>query len=276
VIDLSHLRLGQLGFGVRCGLTLFLGMIAAGYGFGVLYIVQHVAQKDDDPELSWLDLEATYHGVDKPAPLLSVMDEPTHRAYLTGEKEYTAWVRWLKPDAKARASNQDPLFARYDPEDPVEGEPIPAEILQQRCWRCHATGAKEGGDIATRLPLGDWPSVAKQAYAKKLDPISVEILAVSSHTHFLSIPTFALLVFGLLLFTGWPRFVRHGLFAVGFLGLGCDFAGMWLARIDRLYLYLVVGGGGVFGACLGLALLALVFELWISPYLRGARQDPPT
>jgi hypothetical protein len=275
VIDLSHLRLGQLGLGVRFGLSLFLLMIGAGYFMGLRFLVHHVAQKDDDPELSWIDLEATYHGVDKPAPLLSVMEDPAHRGYLASEKEYETWVRWLRAEPPKGGATKDPIYAGFDPEDVPDDQPIPAEIVQDRCGRCHAVGAKEGGEISKRVPLGDWASVSKHAYAKKLDPISPEILTVSSHTHFLSIPTFALLVFGLLLLTGWPRFVRHGLLALGLLGLACDFAGMWLARLDPVYLWLVVGGGATFGCCLGLAMLAMALEMWISPYLRGARQDPP-
>lgn len=280
MIDLSHLRLAQLGFGVRVGLSLFLAMIAAGYGAGAWYIVHHVGQKDGEPGLSWIDLEATYHGVDKPAELLTVLERPEHRAYLASEAEHEALVKWLRGgDQGERIGGGDAVEAGYIAEGPQyeaaeEAGLLPYDILKARCVSCHAPGAAQGDGIGNRIPLHDLPSVKRFAYRKKLDPLSPEILAVSSHTHFLSVPTFALLVFGLLLLTGWPRLVRHGLFALAFLGLAADFAGMWLARLDPAYLVLVPGGGAIFGGCLGLAFLFCLLELWVSPYLRGARQPP--
>lgn len=270
MIDLSHLRLAQLGFGVRFGLTLFCVMITAGYAAGLWFMTHHVAQKDGDPELEWIDLVGTYHGVDKPAPLLAILEEPTHRAYLQNDEEVEVLMKWLRGGDQGERPGADLIGEGYD-----AGDLPPADVLYERCLSCHTPQPGDASAVGNRIPLHDLPAVKAVAYRKTLDALSTDILAVSSHTHFLSIPTFSILIFGLFLLTGWLRFLRHGIFALGMLGLTADFAGMWLARYNEDAVYLIVGGGALYGACLGLAILAIVLELWVAPYLRGAHQPPP-
>ena len=98
----------------------------------------------------------------------------------------------------------------------------PADIIDERCVRCHAAGATDD-DAFAQVALDRWPTLKNYVYSKQLDPISTDILAQSTHAHALSIPIFTLIVCAMALATGCPRWLRHGVAAMTFVGLLLDF-----------------------------------------------------
>ncbi len=72
----------------------------------------------------------------------------------------------------------------------------------------------------------------------------------------------ALVSSGLLLLTGWPRKLANPLILVTALGLACDLSGWWLARVYESIVPMIVVGGFVFAAGIGLSLLLVVGDLW--------------
>ena len=264
-------RLRDFSFELRIAVSCLALVIGGGYTASLYFMSHHVGRKDGQEGLTVLDVEGTYHGVNRPARLLVVLeDDSQHRKdYVKGmpteEVELLrSWLKLTEPSA---------LQEQYDelPEDAPEEALAPADVIDERCTRCHSPGAKEGDGIGATVPPHNLPAVEKVAYSKKLDPISVDILAQSTHAHALSIPVFTLIAAGMLLMTAWPRWFRHGVVMLCFLGLLADFAGMWLARLNPGFVWLLLGGGAVYGAALVTALLAGLVDMWF-----GRPSPPPS
>lgn len=261
----TRFLLRDQSFAIRVAVTCLLLIIAGGYGASLYYMVHHVSQKDNDPELTWLDLVATYHGVDKPAPILAALDEEKHRGWLkdAATDDLKILRDWLGKGAGV-GGGADPIQQGYDALPPGASEEAltPADVLDEQCVRCHGPSASDA-DAFRDLSLERWPDVRKVAYSKKLDPISTNILAQSTHAHALSIPMFTLLACACLLATRFPRWMRHGVCALAFLGLLVDFGAMWLARTWEPACFLIVGGGGVYGVALGAAVVGSLLSMWL-------------
>jgi hypothetical protein len=107
------------------------------------------------------------------------------------------------------------------------------------------------------------------AFSRDIRPVSVEVLAASTHTHAISLSVLALVTGGLLLLTGWHRTPVGTLVLLMGAGLACDLLGWWVARINGAMVPLIVVGGLVFAASVGLSLLLVIADLW-RPRRRGA------
>ena len=262
--SIHRFRLRDQSFLLRVTATCLLLIIAGGYGASLFYLVHHVSQKDNEPELTWLDLVATYHGVDKPAPILVALEDSRHATWLedmpTDEREVLS--SWLSRGVGV-GGGADPVQQGYDALPPGASEEAltPADVLDERCARCHGSSATDV-NAYKELSLERWPDVRRVAYSKKLDPVSTEILAQSTHAHALSIPVFTLLACACFLATGFSQRLRHGICALAFLGLFVDFGAMWLARSWEPACALIVAGGGLYGLALGIAVLGSLASMW--------------
>ncbi len=245
-------RLRELSPALRLGLTGILLTLAGGFAAGAAQIVLHHAPKDEEPGLSLTDLMGSYHGVRQPARLRTAIEGEHGKAYLADASERATLLAWL---SGGRLSEEyDSLERSAD---------SPAEILEGNCLRCHARKAKEGGGIGTTLPLEFWDDVKKVAFAQELDPVPLDILVVTTHTHGLSLPLVTLLAAGLFLLTRWPRRVRHGVFLAAGLGLFLDLGGWWLARETSAGVFLILGAGAVYGTAMAGALFGTLADLWL-------------
>jgi hypothetical protein len=262
-----NLALSRLPILAKIGLSSVLLVMVIGYVASLAHLKSHVGRKDDDPELTWTDIVGTYAGVERPSSLLVALDDPRHREkWATGltPPEEKVLRDWLARGATVSGGGRDPVESGYDAHAPgmPEDALLPADILETRCVRCHATEATEGDGVGARIPLRRWPEVRKFAYAKTLNPISKEILTISTHTHALSLGIMAMAYVLLLAATRWPRGLTGFLgFALGF-GLLLDFVGMWWARSWTPAAALVPVGGALFGFGFGLATLLLLLDLW--------------
>jgi hypothetical protein len=242
-------------------------VLLLGYACSLYFLVHHVGRKDGEVGVSSTDLIGTYHGVKKEAGILLALESDSHRPYLNAmpKTDSDHLRRWL---AGELSTATDPIASAYlePPPGAPEDTAVPADILDQHCARCHSLSATEGDGIGARVSLKRWPDVASFAYAKALDPISVEILAQSTHAHALSMPVFAAVLAALLLLTRFSRRIRHTVTCAIFLGLLLDLSGMWLGRLHAIFVYGgVVFGGALFGLGLGAAMLLTMLDLWL-PY----------
>src|SRR5262249_44383221 len=137
--------------------------------------------------------------------------------------------------------------------------------------------------IGATLPLEFWDDVAKVAFSKRIDPVPVEILALSTHVHALTLPLVAALAGALALATSWPRRLVRALVCLGCVGLFVDLASWWLARADLpalaaisgpFHVRLLVAGGSLFGGALALQLALVVLDLAI-PRGSAPRRSAP-
>lgn len=261
-LNLKSLR--ELSFALRVAATCLVLVMMLGYAASLYFVTQHVGRKDGEKGVSGLDLVGTYHGVKKPAPIVTALTGETHRAWLADmpKDDFALLLRWTEGKLSSAA---DPIAAAYlePPPGAPEDTMVPADVLDVHCGRCHSPDAKEGDGIGARVSLKRWPQVAPHAYTKELDPISVDILAQSTHAHALSMPTFAAVLAALALLTRFSRRLRHTVVLLIFFGLFLDLFGMWAGRWHPAFIYGgVVLGGALFGLGLGLSMAVILIDLW--------------
>jgi hypothetical protein len=250
-------RLRGLGPAVRVGLTCLVLTALAGLAASAHHIVAHYEGRDERPGLSLDDIRGAYHGVRTSAPMIAAL-ERDHPAdvtddgglLLTAQERDVLW-RWLASDR---------ISEDYDNLD--LGDSAPAEIMAGRCLACHSRSSTLGDDVGERIPLDYWDDVKKVAFSREINPVDLEILATSMHTHALSLATLSLVAAALALATAWPRRLVHGLIAVMGIALAADFGGWWLARPWAGAVWIIVVGGGVYVAVVALTLLLVLVELW--------------
>lgn len=227
-------------------------ILAGGYLASVVFIYQHNAPRDDKPGLSMDDLVGAYHGVERPAVLLEVVNGPHGEPYLQEGDDKQVMRKWLTSD---RISE--------DYESLELGDFSPREVIQENCLSCHARNSSEGNGIGQTIPLEFWDDVKEVAFQKRINPTPTDILVVSTHAHAQSIPLVTLIVCGLFLLTRWPAGVRNRLFGITFFSLLLDLAGWWIARESVAFVWVVLISGGIFGAGFMLAILGCLADMWL-------------
>ncbi|MHC5005727.1 MAG: hypothetical protein ACYTGF_00025 [Planctomycetota bacterium] len=250
-------RLRALSPAVRVGLTCLVLTALGGLAASAHHIVAHHQDRDEQPGLSLDDIRGAYHGVRTTASLVISL-ERDHPADVTEDpallltaQERDVLTRWLASDR---------ISEDYDNLD--LGDAAPAEIMAARCVACHSRQATLGDGVGERIPLDYWDDVKRVAFSREINPVDVEILATSMHTHALSLATLSIVAAAMALGTAWPRRLVHGLIAVMGIALVADIGGWWLARPWGGAIWIIVVGGGVYVAVLTLTLLAVLVELW--------------
>jgi hypothetical protein len=264
-MDLTALKLRRLPVSLRVATAALVLSLAIGEAASLVHLVNHHGKKDEVAGLTRTDLQGAYHGVDQPSRLARSLDSAHVRERAPDEKERAALRAWL---AGPRVNDD------YDDEDKL-GELAPALILERRCTSCHSRNPKDvagAKGVAQSLPLDSWGDVSKVAFARRLDPVSSEILAMSTHAHALTLPLVAFVAGLLSLATTWPRALVRGLIAVGAAGLFVDLASWWLARPDFLasalpfdrtfFVDAIIAGGAAFSVALALQLVLVLIELF--------------
>jgi hypothetical protein len=246
---------------VRIGLTGLVLTTIGGFVASGRHLVDHHANRDENPGLSMDDIRGAYHGVRTTAPLVTAL-ERDHPADVTEDVELlitdderTLLRKWLASDR---------ISEDYDNLD--LGDAAPAEILSFRCLACHSRQATDdvaGADgVGERIPLDFWDDVRKVAFSREINPVDVKILTTSTHTHALSLATLSFVVVLLLLGARVPRVLVGVATAVIGVALMMDIAAWWLARPRAEFVWIVVGAGGVYNAAMVLALLVILVDLW--------------
>ena len=269
-------RLRLLPFSLKLAVAGVVLALAIGEAAALEHVVQHHENRDEQKGLSFVDLQAAYHGATISSPLRRALEGDHGRLHLPDAKQRAALLQWLAGDQIAQA---------YDDEDRL-GDLTPALLLEQRCVGCHDRNPKDpagAAGVAPTLPLATLPDVQKLAFSHELAPADEKILVQSTHAHALTLPLVGLAAAVLLLLSSWPRRLVHALAAFGSIGLVVDLASWWLARPDFLPTLLPFGRGGfVWGVALGgaayslalaAALLLVLVDLFLPAKLRSERAD---
>lgn len=251
-----QIRLRRLSLSLRIAATCLIIVLAGGYAAAVRHMYDHHHNKDERPGLTMDDIVGAYHGVNRQAGMILALDG--HMREYVNDAEHAALMEWLHGDT---------IGEDYDNLD--LGDNAPAEILDRNCVRCHSRNATEGDGIGERVPLEYWDDVKKQAFSRQLDPVPIEILTLSTHTHALSMTVVTLMTALLFLATGFPRGLRHGLVGLTCLALLVDLGSMWMARWSEPFCYVMVVAGGVYGAGLMLQLLGAFADMWLGRVKEG-------
>ena len=249
---MGDFRLRHFGFGLRLGLTGVLACLAVGQLAGIAHMRSHFDKRDDRPGFTVDDIKSAYHGLDAPSPLLSALNRG-HPDTLK-EPERKVLVAWLT----SGKIEQD-----YD--NPDLGVASPKEIVASSCLQCHsAKNDPAKVDAKARAILLDSPAdIKKVAFSRQVLPTPPDKVIVSIHAHASSMSLMALAVMVLAAFSRWPRFITGFLSAFCGLGLAGEFAGMWFAQKDPVWINVLLGSGAAFHVCFALLTFLTFVDLWL-------------
>ena len=223
-------------------LVLLLGM---GASAAHLWFVDH--NRDETAEMSMDDVRAAYHGLDR-APALQTALERGHPETLKKEQR-DVLLKWVRSGR---------IMEDYDSID--LGAASPSEIIASGCVSCHAAGGKDAKPAGIRL--ASMENLKKVAFGKKVNPTPVNVVAMSTHTHALSLGTLGLALAGLL----WMTRVHRGLAGtmIGLMGvaMAADLGSWWWARVWSEAVWVIVVGGAVSNGMLVVMAAVVVGDLW--------------
>ncbi|MEN0019591.1 MAG: hypothetical protein AAF747_01755, partial [Planctomycetota bacterium] len=231
-------RLRDLSASWRLGLTFCVLTLLGGYLVSGIVLVNSYENRDQRPGLTMTDIVGAYHGVRSPAPLITSL-EAGHPNDLDPELPLPedlrdALLAWL--------DDAENLSLSYDDLD--LGDEAPAEIIATYCLDCHVRGA-EGEYAAPDVSLEYWSDVEPLAVSRDIQPKDLKVVSASVHAHAPSMGII-LVVLGLLAaMTRAHRAIVGGLFAISAISLFADFAGQYLTRLDPIWAWAIVAGGGI-------------------------------
>ena len=239
--------LRDLGFFARLGVLCTVLTLLGGTAVSGMFLYLKQEMRDQRAGLTVDDIKGHYHGMATKAPLLVALTSG-HPDDLTEddlpETERQALIDWLTGD---RVS-QD-----YDNFD--LGDMAPSEIMAVSCLECHSRQS-EGEHAAAEIPLEFWDDVEPLSASRDIQPVSLTILAASTHTHALGLSAVTLVLCWLALLTSWRRGLVGVLVGATGLGLLLDIGGWWLTREWIEFAYLIMGAGAVYNG--GMVLLSLL------------------
>lgn len=231
----------------RLGLSGIVLALGIGLWASLEHLEEHHKNRDGETGVSLDDLTGAYHGLDRPAQLVTALE----RGHPEGlpEAERRVLLDWL---AGGKVSEQ------YD--DLELGDFSPAEVLGRNCVDCHARQSADA--VAAAVPLEYWDDVARVAFSRSLEPTPRAILLTSLHTHATSLAVLSLAVLALLWATRWPRAAVGALAGLCGTALLVDLACQWFSREHAALVLGVAIGGGAWGLSIALGCALVLLDLW--------------
>ncbi len=256
VMPRPRMLLCELSLLARLGVAGLVIVAIGGTAASGLYLYMHHEERDEREGLTIDDVKAHYHGIVSEAPLLVSLEAGHPKTLEARDRELL--IEWLRGDPATMSQTYDNLDL---------GEDAPAEIIAMSCLDCHARSST-GEGVAPEIALEYWDDVEALAISRDLQPVPLEILAASTHTHALGMSAIGIAIALLSLMTRWPRWLVGTVVAVTGVGLTADLAGWWLTRMDESFAYMVVAGGAGYGG--GMTLLGVLIMLdLIWPRFKG-------
>ncbi|MAY73422.1 MAG: hypothetical protein CMJ31_01625 [Phycisphaerae bacterium] len=241
------LKLRNLGFFARLGVAGFVIAAIGGAAVSGLYLFWHHDNRDERAGLTIDDVTAHYHGIVSEARLLAALEEGHPEDLADGEREKL--IGWLRGDSATMSQTYDSLDLGAD---------APAEIIAVSCLDCHSR-TSEGPDAAPEIALEYWDDVEALSVSRDVQPVPLQILAASTHTHALGMASIGIAIGLLALLTSWPRALVGLVLAATGIGLAADLSGWWITRSVPEFAYVVVAGGAAFSG--GMSLLGVMVLL---------------
>lgn len=244
--------LRDLPFLVRLGLSALMLVLVGGMAASAAHIWFHYQNRDESKGLTMDDLRAAYHGLDRPPALLSSLrrghPEDVKPGALTRENRETL-LKW---------ASSGRIVEDYDSID--LGASSPSEIIATSCVSCH--GANGADPKAAAIRLSSLENVKKVAFGKRVNRAPVNIVAMTTHTHALSLGTMAVMLLGLLWLTRLARGLVGWLTAGLGLGLLGDIGSWWAARTSEYFVVVIAVSGAVFNGLSVLVMVVVLADMW--------------
>ncbi len=253
-------RLRSLPFLLRLSFTALLLVLAGGYLASVTHMYEHHEPRDGRAGFTMTDIEGAYHGVTTP-PLLRELLETNHPAEVKteegtaqpiGEKDRALLLEWLTGEE---------IAANWSNVDFGDGYGSPEEITADVCGSCH--GMRVPMEERAEPDLASWDDYSRLAFPDEIAPTDEPTLLASTHTHALALGSLTLLLCALLVLTRLPDGLKGLIAFLAAGGLLVDLGAWWLARESAVWTTAIVAGGAAHVGGVGLALLAILVELWL-------------
>src|ERR1041384_8050057 len=140
------------------------------------------------------------------------------------------------------------------------GDMAPSEIIARSCLECHARARASAQPVAAKIPLEYFDDVRKVAVSREIKPMERRILVMTTHTHALALVPLTAVVGGLMLMTGWWRWLTRGLVVVACGGLGVDVGAWWVAREWLPGVWGVIVGGAMYSGSMAVMVVGVVVD----------------
>jgi hypothetical protein len=251
------MKLRNLSPAVRFGLTCLLLVMLGGMIASAAHMHLHHSVRDEQPGLTMDDLRGAYHGVRTTAPMITALQRDHPWEYEVDEaerllpEERDLLLEWLRGDR---------LSDDYDNLD--LGDAAPAEIIARTCLNCHARQASVA-DACPEIPLEYFDDVMAASISREINPTSLDILTISTHTHALSLAVLTIIVIALALHTCWPRTTVNAAALLMGAALLADLGAQWLTRWQVEFVWVLLIGGLIYGGLTSLTILAIIIDLWL-------------
>lgn len=227
--------------------TLLGGLLAS-----LVFMRDHYANRDEEPELSLRDLEGAYHGATIPAPLLTALERGHPESMPQADRDMLlAWLRG--PQVVENYENFD-----MGP---------PADLIAANCVSCHTRAEAANPESGIKHSLEVAADVLKLVHTRDMQPTPTRVLTISTHAHATTLAMIGAMAIFFLAFSFWPRWLVGVVATAIGLGLMLDVASWWGARHYREFIYGIVAGGAMFNGGVWLAMGMAIVELW-RPRLR--------
>lgn len=245
-----NFRLRDLSTSVRLGLTGLMAVMLMGLAASAAHLFWHYEKRDEQAGFSIDDVRSAYRGINSPSRL--------HESLMSGHPEELpkdarqTLIKWLEGSK---------VSEDYDSLD--LGAAAPAELIAKHCASCHSRKADKADPRARALPLEFWDDVKKVAFARKIEPVPDKIKAMSTHAHALSLATLSLVVSFMACATRLPRGLIGILVGLTGLALMADIGSWWLAKQADVFVYVIVGAGGVYNGGTALLVVLITLDMWL-------------
>ncbi len=247
---MDAISLRTLSLPMRALFSCFLLMIGLGYLAALSYlflvdVAPHTAKGQGVIE----GIAEKYHGA--PTRLEVALRGPMADKINTADRQRI--VSWI------RAGAQPEAFAAIKP------------VIEANCITCHSakSGVQRPGSTE---PVPSFETVDDLLRLVEIDTgPTIAQLAKVSHVHLFGISIIFLITGFIFALSETPASFRVLLIVVPYAAIFADIGAWWLTKWEAVFAWVVVIGGALMGAALGLQILISLFEMWIA---RSRRRVP--
>lgn len=237
-------RLRSLAMPARLLLTGLLLGAGAGFVAAQVNLRATHGMADGQPGLSVEDVRRVFSGRPGWSLLAAKVDGGTMERHVPVASEKEILVAW----ANGGARREEFAPAR--------------EVLERRCLKCHAPGKqKEDRPFTRSAEAGaDWDLV--RAYTIPDGGMTVAALARSTHAHLFGMSVLFVLLGAVYLMSDAGKRNQCVVVSLPFLAMFMDVGCWWLARVNPLFCWGIVVGGGLMAMAVAYEIGRPLWELW--------------
>ncbi len=216
--------------------SLFLLLSGIAYLLGTVYLYTTHAGLDGEPGLSVTDVVYTYYGNRSGTVLEGALRDAMgeHAAF----KEKDRIVKWIYSGAQEKQF-EETVFP----------------ILEKNCIECHSKNADTGLVYLT-------------TYDEVMEVVGVDIgtsvssLLRVSHVHLFGLAIFLFLIGHIFILCEMPVWLKRTVVVIPFASISMDMGSWWFTRLDPLFAYTVIIGGGLMGISVAFQILFSLYQMW--------------